>query len=238
MSKKTNRQKPSTAKAALQQETSIHERSVKQGKKKRPPVLNKRKNPNWPVTALAGVGMVLTLYLTLAVWLGDPPLYCAEGSACDIVQQSRWGTFLGLPTAFWGFLTYATLVFIGFKVRNPEQHWKSAWIVSLVGVGYSVYLTLVSHFVIDALCPYCLVSLAIMVVTFGVINTQRPEGMKDFKLKSWVTQTAIVTIIIIGGMHLHYSGVFNPAAGPEDPYLKGLATHLAQEGAIFYGTLW
>jgi uncharacterized membrane protein len=236
--KKTNRQRTSTETAPPQQETSIREKFVKQGKKKRPLVLKKRKNPNWPVTALAGFGMVLTLYLTLTVWFGDAPLYCAEGSACEIVQQSRWGTFLGMPTAFWGFLTYAALAFIGFKVRSPEQHWKSAWIVSLVGVGYSVYLTLVSHFAIDALCPYCLVSLAIMMIIFGVVITQRPEGMKDFKFKSWVTQTAVATLIIIGGMHLHYSGVFNPAAGPEDPYLKGLATHLAQEGAIFYGTLW
>lgn len=238
MSKKTKRQKTSTEKAALQQETSIHERAVKQGKQKRPQVLKKRTHPNWPVIVLAGAGMLLTLYLTLTVWLGASPLYCAQGSACDIVQQSRWGTFLGMPTAFWGFLTYAALVFIGFKVRSPEQHWKSAWFVSLVGVGYSVYLTLVSHFVIDAFCPYCLVSLAIMIVTFGVIMAQRPEGMKDFKFKPWVAQTTIVAMIIIGGMHLHYSGVFNPAAGPEDPYLKGLATHLAQEGAIFYGTLW
>jgi len=238
LSKKTKKHKTSTEKAAPQHEASIRERSVKQEKKKRPPVLKKRTHPNWSVTALAGVGMVLTLYLTLTVWLGEAPLYCAQGSACDIVQQSRWGTFLGLPTAFWGFLTYTALAFIGFKVRSPEQQWKSAWIVSLVGVGYSVYLTLVSHFVIDALCPYCLASLAIMMVTFGVIMTQRPEGMKDFKFKSWVTQTAVVTLIIIGGMHLHYSGVFHPAAGPEDPYLKGLATHLARENAIFYGTLW
>lgn len=211
---------------------------MKQEKKKRPPVLKKRTHPNWPVTSLAGAGMALTLYLTLTVWLGETPLYCAAGSACDIVQHSRWGTFLGMPTAFWGFLTYAALAFIGFKIRSPEQHWKSAWIVSLVGVSYSIYLTFVSHFVIAALCPYCLVSLALIMVIFGVIITQRPEGMKNFKLKSWSTQTALVALIISGGMHMHYSGVFNPAAGPEDPYLKGLATHLAQEDALFYGTFW
>ena len=225
-------------KAAPQQETSTPERPVKQSKKKRPPVLKKRKQPNWPLTALAGVGMALTLYLALTVLLGETPLYCAEGSSCDIVQQSRWGTFLGMPTAFWGFLTYATLAFIGFKVRSPVRHWKSAWIVSLVGLGYSVYLTSMSLFVIDALCAYCLVSLSIMTVTFGVIIVQRPEGIKGFKFPTWAAQTAVVALIIIGGMHLHYSGVFDPAAGPEDPYLKGLATHLTQENAVLYGAFW
>ena len=182
--------------------------------------------------------MVLTLYLTLTVWLGEAPLYCTEGSACDIVQQSRWGTFLAMPTAFWGFLTYAALALIGFKVRSPERHWKSAWSSSLVGVGYSVYLTAVSHFVIGALCPYCLISLSIMTVTFGVIFAQRPEGMKKFKLTSWAGQTAVVALLIVGGMHLHYSGIFDPAAGPKDPYLKGLATHLTQKNAVFYGAFW
>lgn len=238
MSKKLKRQKTSTGKPSQQQKTAAPERPVKKSKKKRTPVLKKRKNPNWPVTALACAGMVLTLYLTSNVFLGETPLYCAEGSSCDIVQQSRWGTFLGLPTAFFGFLTYTTLAFIGFKVRNPVRHWKSAWIVSLIGVGYSVYLMSISLFVIDALCFYCLVSFSIMTATFGVIIFQRPEGMQDFKLTHWAGETAVIALIIIGGMHLHYSGVFDPAAGPEDPYLKGLATHLSQENAVLYGAFW
>jgi len=237
LSRKTKKQKTAD-RATPQQETATSKGPVKPGKKTRLPVLKKRQHPNWPVTLLAGIGMILTLYLTLSVWLGEAVLYCAQGSPCDIVQQSRWGTFLGLPTAFWGFLTYTTLAFIGVKVRDPERHWKSSWVVALVGVGYSIYLTLVSHLVIDALCPYCLISLSIMIVTFMVIIAQRPEGMKDFKFRPWVAQTAVVALIIIGGMHLHYSGVFDPAAGPEDPYLKGLAIHLAQGDAAFYGTFW
>lgn len=238
MSKKKKRQKLSSEMASPQHGKPTPDKPIKQGKKKCQPVLKKSKLPNWPLTVLAGVGMALTLYLALSVWFGDGPLYCADGSACDIVQQSRWGTFLGLPTAFWGFLTYSVLAYIGFRVRSPEKHWKSTWVISLVGVGYSVYLTSVSHFVIGAFCPYCLVSLSIMTIIFGVVIAQRPEGMKDFKFTSWVAQTAVVTLIIIGGMHLHYSGVFHPAAGPEDPYLKGLATHLAQKDAVLYGAFW
>ncbi len=238
MSNKKKRQKPSSEKASPQHRIPTPDRPVKQGKKKRQPVMKKRKQPNWPLTGLAGTGMLLTLYLTLTVWFGDGPLYCADGSACDIVQQSNWGTFLALPTAFWGFLTYSALAYIGFKVRSPERHWKSAWVISLVGVGYSVYLTSVSHFVIGVFCPYCLVSLSIMTIIFGVVIAQRPEGMNDFKFTSWVAQTAVVALIIIGGMHLHYSGVFHPAAGPEDPYLKGLATHLAENDAVLYGAFW
>jgi len=37
---------------------------------------------------------------------------------------------------------------------------------------------------------------------------------------------------------LHYSGIFDPAAGPEKPQLKALAVHLSETGARFYGTYW
>ena len=39
-------------------------------------------------------------------------------------------------------------------------------------------------------------------------------------------------------LHLHFSGVFHAAAGPEDPYLKALAIHLTEVGTKFYGASW
>jgi uncharacterized membrane protein len=187
---------------------------------------------------LAAAGIVLTAYLTLTTLLGGHPLYCDEGSTCDIVQQSRWGTFLGIPTSLLGFLAYATLAFIGVKVRNPEWHWKSAWTVSLVGLGYSIYLNAISFFVIESMCAYCLASLSIMAVIFGLVSYQKPAGLPDLNFKAMAGQTALLTMLIIGGMHLHYSGVFDPAVGPEDPYLRGLAEHLSNEKAVMYGAFW
>ncbi len=197
-----------------------------------------RELPNLPLTALAGAGMVLTGYLVLTSWLGKNPLYCAAGSTCDIVQQSRWGTFFMLPTALWGFLTYSVLVFIGLRVRDAGRHWKSAWAVSLTGLSYSIYLTAISLFVIEAACIYCLASLVIMAAVFGVVFNQRPSDLPDFSFASWAGETIIIALVIVGGIHLHYSGVFDPAAGPEDPYLKGLAQHLSEEDAVLYGTYW
>lgn len=213
-------------------------RSARRSKDNNKPESRKRQGPNWPLTALAGFGMLLTLYLAISYWSGETPLYCAEGSSCDIVQQSHWGTFLGLPTAFWGFLTYSLIAYIGFRVQKLEQHWKSAWLVSIIGLSYSVYLTFVSHFVIAALCPYCLVSLTTMVGIFLTINLQRPEGMRGALFAPWVIKTAVFALFVVGGMHLHYSGFFDPSAAPEDPYLKGLALHLSQENVELYGAFW
>jgi len=238
LGKKRKHNKTSQEKQLLNLEPRLSEKPAVRKKKRRQPAPQRRDNPNWPLTALATVGMVLTAYLTLTSLLGGHPLYCNEGSTCDIVQQSRWGTFLGIPTSLLGFLTYATLAFIGFKVRNPEWHWKSAWTVSFVGLGYSLYLNTISLFVIEAMCAYCLASLSIMAVTLVVVVYQRPAGLPDFNFKALAGQTALLTMLIIGGMHMHYSGVFDPAAGPEDPYLRGLAEHLSKEKAVIYGAFW
>jgi len=236
LGKKRKRRQPSMEKSSSYNKPLVREKPA--GKKEGQPILKKRERPNWPLTALAGAGMVLTAYLVLASWLGQSPLYCDEGSSCDIVQHSRWGIFLGLPTAFWGFLTYTTLAYIGFRVRHSVLHWKSAWTVSLVGLGYSVYLTAISLLVIDATCAYCLASLSIIAVTFGVIIFQRPVGLPNFKFTAWAVQTIAMALVIVGSIHLHYSGVFYSAAGPEDPYLRGLAEHLSQKKAVLYGASW
>ncbi len=205
---------------------------------KKQPVLQKLENPNWLLTGLSGAGMVLTAYLALTIWLGHPPLYCTEGSSCEIVQRSRWGTFLALPTAFWGFLTYTTLAYIGLRVRNPMSHWKSAWTVSMWGLGYSVYLLTISLFVIKVACAYCIISFSIMTAIFVVVTFQRPKELPKFNFTAFARQAVIITAVIIGGMHLHYSGIFDAAAGPEDPYLKGLAEHLTRDKAVLYGAYW
>jgi len=197
-----------------------------------------RDKPNLPLIALAGAGMLLTAYLVIISLLGDAPLYCDEGSSCDIVQRSRWGTFLGLPVALLGFLTYTALLVIGIKVRNVVMHWKSAWTVALLGIGYSVYLNVISLFVIEAACAYCLASLSIMAAIFIYMTLKRPEGFPEFNFKTWASEALIVVAVIVGGMHMHYSGVFDSAAGPEDPYLQGLAEHLTQEKAVLYGAFW
>ncbi len=196
------------------------------------------KGPNWLLTGLAVAGMILTAYLVITGWLEKAPLLCSDGSACDIVQQSRWGTLFMLPTALWGFLTYATLFHIGFRVRKIGLHWKSAWTVSMIGLGYSIYLITISMLVIEAACAYCIASFIIMSVIFGVVTYQWPKNLPGFNFMASAKQTVIIAVVIIGGIHLHYSGIFDPEAGPENPYLKGLAEHLTKDKAILYGAYW
>jgi hypothetical protein len=45
-------------------------------------------------------------------------------------------------------------------------------------------------------------------------------------------------LVLIGALHLHYAGYWGKTAAAEDPWVRGLATHLANIDAKFYGASW
>ena len=86
-----------------------------------------------------------------------------------------------MPTSFWGFLTYALLAAIAWNKRTQAQ-WKTAWLVSLFGVLYSLYLTGISFYSLDAACPYCLTSLGLMSAIFAVRLVSAAKANVRFQL--------------------------------------------------------
>jgi len=182
---------------------------------------------------LAGIGILLTSYLTYVAWFEVHPAFCSEGSGCDLVQASRWATLLGLPMAFWGWLTYVMLAYVIWRAKRKPGSWTMVVFVSVCGFAISAYLTTVSVLEIEASCPYCLASFAIMTTMMILTVLRQPPN--------WATslkEALVIAALLVGGLHLHYSGVFDAAAGPEDPQLQALAIHLADKGVKFYGAYW
>src|SRR5512145_2341387 len=124
-------------------------------KSKQPPTRAMRTGPNWPLFVLAVLGMALSGYLTLSAWQGKLVAFCTEGAGCDVVLNSRWSMVFGMPTSFWGFFTYALLAVVAWN-RDAVNQWRWAWVISLFGLVYSLYLTAISFFELKAACPYCL----------------------------------------------------------------------------------
>lgn len=199
-----------------------------------PPV---RTSPNWPLWGLSLLGMILSGYLSWTAFNNQSVKGCDVGSACDIVLSSQWATTLGMPTAFWGFLTYVALAAIAF-IKRVDRHWQLAWVVSFFGVLYSAYLTIVSMTVLKAACPYCLTSLALMTAIFALVTWQRPEGLRGFSWGRLLTRTAPVAVVLIGILHMQYTGVFGQMQTPEDPLARALAEHLSKGDVKFYGAEW
>jgi uncharacterized membrane protein len=188
-----------------------------------------------PVLALAALGMLVTLYLTLIAWSGDAPALCAPGSGCDVVQGSRWSTVLGLPVALWGFAVYALIAVIAWRMRPGLKRWRRLWNLALLGVGISVYLTVVGIVSLDAVCGWCLASLAAISAIFATVALRRPVSAPGMPWTHWGINSALVLLVSTGLLHAYYSGVFQQR---EHPRLQALATHLADTGARYYGAFW
>jgi uncharacterized membrane protein len=120
--------------------------------------------------ALAGVFVALYLMLYKLGYIGT--LACAVGS-CETVQTSKWATFLGLPVAAWGVAYYVAILGISLAGLMPafsERRSVSQLLVVVTGVGllFSLWLTYLELFVIDAICQWCVIS-AILATALFVI---------------------------------------------------------------------
>ena len=207
----------------------------KRGKQATPAVTNKA--PNWPLFALALIGMALSGYLSFTAWQGKQVAFCTEGAGCDVVLNSRWSTLFGMPTSFWGFLTYALLAAVAWN-KNAADRWRWAWTISLFGLLFSLYLTSVSLFELKATCPYCLTSLGLMTAIFIVTTLQRPVNLPKFSWGPWVAKTGGAALVGIIALHLYFAGYWGEAQGPEDPWVRALAEHLSRSDVKFYGASW
>jgi uncharacterized membrane protein len=183
---------------------------------------------------LGGLGLVLTTGL-LAISMTQSSLpYCGGGSGCDVVQNSRWSVLFGLPIAAWGWCAYFVIASVAlFSTRNSSRS-QITIVFATVGFAVSVYLNVVAFWVLKAICAYCLASFLLVTAIYAL--SWRNGNV--FGLNSWRFGSSAIAILMVVVMHLHYAGKFNPAAGPEDPYLQALAEHLSESDVKFYGAYW
>jgi uncharacterized membrane protein len=214
------------------------ERAARPAKSTPAPASRAKHALDLPLLLLAAAGIVLTAYLTLNVWFGARPAFCGAESGCDLVQASRWSTLLGMPLALWGLATYALLARSLWRLRTRPSSWRFAFALACIGTGVSWLLTIVSVLEIEATCGWCLASFAIMNTLLVLLVLRRPAHLPQHAWRKVLPAPLTLTAAVVVALHLHYSGLFDPAAGPEDPYLSALAIHLDTSGARFYGAYW
>ncbi|MCX7562886.1 vitamin K epoxide reductase family protein [Xanthomonadaceae bacterium XH05] len=185
--------------------------------------------------ALAGIGVVLTVYLLIVHLMGASTLFCQQGSSCDIVQSSAWSTLFGLPVALWGLGLYALIALVAATGRSAAVRWRRLFPLSLIGVLVSVYLTLVGWIALEAFCVWCLISLALIIAIFVLVLRKRPAQTPAEGWKRWLTMHAIVLVPLMVLISAAQAGWLSP---PDDPRLEPLAAHLSESGAKYYGAYW
>jgi uncharacterized membrane protein len=138
----------------------------------------RRMLPLCAVLTVAGIGVAT--YLTTVHYAGQP-IVCSNIGDCERVNSSSYSKLAGLPVALLGGLAYATMLGLigGAWVRREAMLLAAAWGVALFSFAFSMYLTYVEVWVLDAICIYCVASAsiitALLVLLSGCVWMERDE---------------------------------------------------------------
>lgn len=123
------------------------------------------------IIALALVGIVDSVYLSMHALEGTP-LVCDIGAGldgCNIVAQSPYSRFLGVPLAFYGVAFYVLLLLGALAaVWKHHRHLHRALLgVATLGAVFSVWFLYIQFALIKALCIYCIFSAVVAFASFA-----------------------------------------------------------------------
>jgi uncharacterized membrane protein len=111
---------------------------------------------------LAVVGLGVATYLTVIHYAGINPA-CTAGQSCIKVQTSQWSKLAGIPVALLGLIGYVGIL-ATLLVRDREETRLAALGLTVVGFGFSAYLTYRELFSIHAICEECATSAVFMTI--------------------------------------------------------------------------
>ncbi len=119
------------------------------------------------VVALVGIG--ISGYLTYVHYAGIEPI-CAASGGCEKVQSSKYAELAGIPVALLGLIGYVTI--LAATLVRGELARMAASSLSIAGLGFSIYLTYLELFEIEAICQWCVAS-AIAMTLLTILTVLR-----------------------------------------------------------------
>jgi uncharacterized membrane protein len=115
---------------------------------------------------IATVGLGVASYLTYVHYSGIQPI-CSAGGSCLEVQTSVYSKIAGVPVALIGLIGYVVIV-ASLLVPESEESRFATMAFTVVGFGFSAYLTYRELFSIHAICEWCASSAVMMTVLAGL----------------------------------------------------------------------
>ncbi len=134
---------------------------------------------NLLVPMLVILGLIVSAYLSY-VEITQVEAVCGPVGECNIVQSSSYAQILGIPIAVLGVINYLAVGGLWLWQRNNLQSRQPTLLMlglTIFGTLFSIYLTTVELFAIEAVCLWCLSSAVVttflMVVVARAVKNQR-----------------------------------------------------------------
>ena len=130
-------------------------------------------------------GIIVALYLSYTTLFNESALICGEGGGCHEVQESEYSSVAGIPISLLGLFMYLTLLglhipriqyfhnrFFSLRVQLARNIKIWSLFIATAGTIYSIYLTGIEAFVLEAWCIWCVASALIIsiILIFEIIT--------------------------------------------------------------------
>jgi uncharacterized membrane protein len=118
------------------------------------------RNTRITMIVLGMIGLGVASYLTYTHY-ANVVVLCSISHGCETVQHSVYAKLAGVPVALIGLVGYV-LILGSLLLPQTETTRLATMAFTLVGFGFSVYLTYRELFSINAICQWCVSSAIIM----------------------------------------------------------------------------
>ena len=125
------------------------------------------------IAFMAALGIGVATYITIADSGGGAPTCLAGGTGCETVANSSYSHIAGINVAVFGIVGYIALLASAFFANDLARF--GGFAVALGGFGFSIYLTYLELFKIEAICQWCVSSAVLMTILF-LLNATRLIG--------------------------------------------------------------
>lgn len=122
---------------------------------------------------LALAGIAVAGYLTWVHYADLEAVCVGGGGGCERVQSSDYAELAGVPVALLGLVGYVAIA--AALVAPGEAARMGAALLALAGAGFSLYLTWLELFEIEAICQWCVAS-AVLMCGLAVVTVLRLRG--------------------------------------------------------------
>ncbi len=125
------------------------------------------------IAFFAALGIGIATYITIVESGGGAPACLAGGGGCETVAASSYSHIAGINVAIFGIIGYVGIFLTAFFVNDLARF--GGFAMALGGFGFSVYLTYLEIYEIEAICQWCVGSAVVMTILF-LLNATRLIG--------------------------------------------------------------
>jgi uncharacterized membrane protein len=122
------------------------------------------------IAFVAALGVGVAAYIAIAESGGGSPVCLAGGNGCKTVAESSYSHLAGANIAVLGIVGYLLLLASAFFASDAARF--GGFLLALGGFGYSIYLTYIELFKIEAVCQWCVASAVLMTILFLLSATR------------------------------------------------------------------